>query len=70
MPSSQVCKGYAIGENFPHNGSNTSCTPCTEQLAGELIDHVEDLLAIRGGRDYVFFFNAGVVDRFSQHESL
>ena len=37
---------------------------------GELIGHVEDLLAICGGRDYVFFLDAAVVERFSQLESL
>jgi hypothetical protein len=72
----QVCKyvalfsskGYAIGENFAQWLANKLHT--TEQLAGELIGHVEDLLAICGGRDYVFFLDAGVVDRFSQLESL
>ena len=61
-------KGYAIGENFAQWLAHK--LHITEQLAGELIDHVEDLLAICGGRDYVFFLNAGVVDRFSQHGSL
>ena len=36
----------------------------SEQAAGELISHVEDLLAICGGRDYVFYLDAAVVDRF------
>lgn len=31
---------------------------------------MSDLLAICGGRDYVFFLDAGVVDRFAQLESL
>ena len=31
---------------------------------------IQDLLAICGGRDYVFFLDAAVVDRFSQIESL
>ena len=72
----QVCKyvalfsskGYAIGENFgqwlAHKLSSS------EAAAMELIGHVEDLLAICGGRDYVFFLDAGVVERFSQLESL
>ena len=36
-----------------------------------LLTHpIQDLLAICGGRDYVFFLDAAVVDRFSQIESL
>ena len=31
---------------------------------------IQDLLAICGGRDYVFFLDAAVVERFSQIESL
>ena len=31
---------------------------------------MEDLLAICGGRDYIFFLDAAVVDRFAQVESL
>ena len=61
-------KGYAIGENFAQWLAYKLKT--TEQLAGELIGHVEDLLAICGGRDYVFFLDAAVVERFSQLESL
>ena len=61
-------KGYAIGENFALWLAHKLKT--TEQLAGDLIGHVEDLLAICGGRDYIFFLDAAVVDRFSQFESL
>ena len=61
-------KGYAIGENFALWLAHKLKT--TEQLAGDLIGHVEDLLAICGGRDSVFFLDAAVVDRFSQFESL
>jgi len=61
-------KGYAIGANFATWLAHKLKT--TEQLAGEIIGHVEDLLAICGGRDYVFFLDAAVVDRFSQLESL
>jgi hypothetical protein len=46
-------------------------------LASEIPTHfhaalcfAQDLLAICGGRDYVFFLDAAVVDRFSQLESL
>ena len=53
-------KGYAIGENFALWLAHKLKT--TEQLAGDLIGHVEDLLAICGGRDYVFFLDAAVVD--------
>ena len=61
-------KGYAIGENFAQWLAHKLKT--TEQLAGDLLGHVEDLLAICGGRDYIFFLDAAVVDRFSQLESL
>jgi len=61
-------KGYAIGENFAQWLAQKMST--TERLAGELIAHVEDLLAICGGRDYVFFLDSAVVERFSQLESL
>lgn len=61
-------KGYAIGENFAQWLAHKLRT--TEQLAGALVGHVEDLLAICGGRDYIFFLDAAVVDRFSQRESL
>lgn len=61
-------KGYAIGENFAQWLAHKLHT--TERLAGELIGHVQDLLAICGGRDYVFFLDAAVVERFSQLESL
>ena len=61
-------KGYAIGENFAQWLAHKLKT--TEALAAKLIGHVEDLLAICGGRDYVFFLDAGVVERFAQLESL
>ena len=61
-------KGYAIGENFAQWLAHKLKT--SEAIATELIGHVEDLLAICGGRDYVFFLDAAVVDRFSQLESL
>ena len=61
-------KGYAIGANFAQWLAHKLKT--TEQLAAELIGHVQDLLAICGGRDYVFFLDAAVVDRLSQLESL
>ena len=61
-------KGYAIGENFAQWLAHKLET--TELLAGELLGHVEDLLAICGGRDYIFFLDAAVVDRFAQLQSL
>ena len=61
-------KGYAIGANFAQWLAHK--LKATERQAHELIDHVEDLLAICGGRDYVFFLDAAVVERFSQLESL
>lgn len=61
-------KGYAIGENFAQWLAHKM--RLNEQLAGDLIGHVEDLLAICGGRDYIFFLDAAVVDRFSQLQSL
>ena len=61
-------KGYAIGEDFGQWLAHKLKT--TERQAGELIGHVEDLLSICGGRDYIFFLDAAVVERFSQLESL
>ena len=61
-------KGYAIGANFAQWLAHKLKT--TEQQAIELIGHVEDLLAICGGRDYVFYLDAAVVERLSQLESL
>ena len=61
-------KGYAIGANFSSWLAHKMRT--TQRQADELISSVEDLLAICGGRDYVFFLDAAVVDRFSQFESL
>jgi hypothetical protein len=61
-------KGYAIGEKFAKWLAHKLKT--TENAAGELIGNVEDLLAICGGRDYIFFLDAAVVERFSQLESL
>eukprot|EP00966_Prymnesium_polylepis_P286849 6625705-Prymnesium_polylepis.1 len=57
-------KGYAIGANFAQWLAHKLKT--SEQAALELIGHVEDLLAICGGRDYVFYLDAAVVERFSQ----
>eukprot|EP00966_Prymnesium_polylepis_P165810 3832497-Prymnesium_polylepis.1 len=51
-------KGDAIGENFAQWLAYK--LKATERQATELIGHVEDLLAICGGRDYVFFLDAGV----------
>lgn len=61
-------KGYAIGENFAQWLAHKLKT--SEAAAQQLIGNVEDLLAICGGRDYIFFLDAGVVDRFAQLESL
>ena len=61
-------KGYAIGEKFAQWLAHKLKT--TTERADELIGHVEDLLAICGGRDYIFFLDAAVVERFSQIESL
>ena len=61
-------KGYVIGENFALWLAHKLKT--SEEASHQLIGHVEDLLAICGGRDYVFFLDAGVVDRFQQRESL
>lgn len=61
-------KGYAIGEAFAEwLGHKLQTTPAVAQ---QLIGHVEDLLAICGGRSYVFFIDASVVERFAQFESL
>ena len=61
-------KGYAIGASF--NSWLAHKLSTSLQHADELIGHVEDLLAICGGRDYVFFLDAAVVDRFAQQLSL
>ena len=61
-------KGYAIGEKFAKWLAHKLKT--TEALATKLIGHLEDLLAICGGRDYIFFLDAAVVERFAQIESL
>ena len=34
-----------------------------DSLDGELLGHVQDLVAICGSRSYVFFMNAAVVER-------
>ena len=61
-------KGYAIGEAF---GEWVAAKlKCKKELADKLIANVEDLLAICGGRSYVFFLDAAVVDRFADLESL
>ena len=61
-------KGYAIGEKFAKWVAHK--LKSSESHAGKLIAHVEDLLAICGGRDYIFYIDAAVVERFSQIESL
>lgn len=62
------CKGYAIGENFAQwIAHEESKAPV---LAGQLRAFIEDLQAICGGRSYIFFLNAAVVDRLAQLLSL
>ena len=65
-------KGYAVGSKFriwleaEEEERKKEAGVHGEQLLG----FVEDLLAICGSRDYVFFMDAAVTERFSQDGSL
>ena len=61
-------KGYAIGEKFgkwleEQMGKDP-------QMENDLRGFVSDLQAICGSRNYVFFLNAAVVERFAQLDQL
>jgi hypothetical protein len=61
-------KGYAIGENFSQwLEVQMAREPAME---GDLRGFVSDLQAICGSRNYVFFLNAAVVERFAQPNQL
>jgi len=61
-------KGYAIGENFAQ--WLEAQMGRDEKLEGDLREFVSDLQAICGSRNYVFFLNAAVVERFAQLDQL
>ena len=63
-------KGYAIGAKFRKWLAAEEQLKAEERLEGELLGAVEDMLAICGSRDYVFFMDAAVTDRFAQIGSL
>ena len=62
-------KGYAIGEKFAQ-WLAAELHVKEETLEGELLGHVQDLIAICGSRSYVFFMNAAVVERLCNSGSL
>jgi len=63
-------KGYAVGSKF-RQWILTQLAAQEGDIPGDqLLGSVEDLLAICGSRDYVFFMNAAVTERFSQDGSL
>ena len=65
-------KGYAIGSKFRIWLDAEEAAKVEEAgVAGEeLLGFVEDMLAICGSRDYVFFMDAAVTNRFQQEHSL
>lgn len=63
-------KGYAIGAKFRKWIQAEEHLKEGERLQGEVLGAVEDMLAICGSRDYVFFMDAAVTDRFAQEGSL
>eukprot|EP00966_Prymnesium_polylepis_P068930 1601355-Prymnesium_polylepis.1 len=63
-------KGYAIGAKFRKWLEAEEHLKAEERLEGEVLGGVEDMLAICGSRDYVFFMDAAVTDRFAQAGSL
>jgi len=66
-------KGYAIGNKFRKWLEAAEEAVQTAEVAGddpELKGFIEDLLAICGPRDYVFFMDAAVTERVSQEGNL
>jgi hypothetical protein len=63
-------KGYAIGAKFRKWIEAELAAREEEASDDELLGWVEDMLAICGSRDYVFFMDAAVTDRFAQEGSL
>lgn len=63
-------KGYAIGAKFRKWLEAEEHLKAEERLEGDLLGAIEDMLAICGSRDYVFFMDAAVTDRFAQAGSL
>jgi len=63
-------KGYAVGSKFRQWILTQLAAQEGDIPDDQLLGSVEDLLAICGSRDYVFFMNAAVTERFSQDGSL
>eukprot|EP00966_Prymnesium_polylepis_P080281 1859742-Prymnesium_polylepis.1 len=63
-------KGYAIGAKFRKWLEAEQHLKAEGRLEGEILGGVEDMMAICGSRDYVFFMDAAVTDRFAQAGSL
>lgn len=63
-------KGYAVGAKFRKWLEAEEHLKAEERLEGDLLGAIEDMLAICGSRDYVFFMDAAVTDRFAQEGSL
>eukprot|EP00965_Chrysotila_dentata_P067684 2240162-Pleurochrysis_carterae.AAC.1 len=63
-------KGYAIGAKFRQWLDAVLHGKEEESFDSELLGSFEDMLAICGSRDYVFFMDAAVTERFSQTGSL
>ena len=65
-------KGYAIGYKFRKWAEAQEAAQTAEGAGAdpELKGCIEDLLAVCGSRDYVFFMDAAVTERLSQEGSL
>jgi hypothetical protein len=63
-------KGYAVGAKFRKWIAAELEGDPDDESEGKLRGFVEDMLAICGGRDYVFYLDAAVADRFAQEGSL
>ena len=66
----QVLKGYAVGAKFRKWIIAELSGDPDDEAEGKLRGFVEDMLSICGGRDYVFYLDAAVADRFAQEGSL
>ena len=63
-------KGYAVGSKFAKWFAAEEATTEGAGAEPELKGCIEDLLAVCGSRDYVFFMYAAVTERLSQEGSL
>eukprot|EP00965_Chrysotila_dentata_P002820 91641-Pleurochrysis_carterae.AAC.1 len=62
--------GYAIGTKFQQWLDAELHGKEEEYFDNELLGSVEDVLAICGSRDHIFFIKAAVTEHFSQTGSL